>query len=143
FKLIESSFRFTQNFKKGIFFEFYLPMRSLEVSDVVFNDLSPTDSAFPNNKNPTWLAFQKNFANILQKHGMSAKSPVKETGIGDLGFLLGWTYSYQETTELDFIDVTFQTGIIVPTAKKKDEDKLFSLPLGYNKHWAVPIRGVG
>jgi hypothetical protein len=143
FGLIEGGFRFTQNFIKGFFFEFYMPIRSFKVSDIAFIDLSPTDAAFPNNKNPIWIAFQNNFTKILARYGLSDTFPLTTTGVGDMAFLLGWTYSYQETTELDFIDVTVQTGVVMPAAKKKNEDELFSLPLGYNGHWAVPIRGVG
>jgi hypothetical protein len=35
--------------------------------------------------------------------------------------------------------MTFKFGILVPTGAKRDEDQVFSLPLGYNGHWGVPI----
>ncbi|HLW73185.1 MAG TPA: hypothetical protein VKR54_03985, partial [Candidatus Babeliales bacterium] len=34
---------------------------------------------------------------------------------------------------------TFMAGILAPTGKKRDENKLFSLPTGYNGHWGFPL----
>ncbi len=37
--------------------------------------------------------------------------------------------------------MTFKTGVLVPTGKRKNENQIFSLPFGYNGHWA--IQGIG
>jgi hypothetical protein len=67
-----------------------------------------------------------------------AKS-ITNKGIGDLETQLGWTYSYQNTTELDFIDIMLRAGALVPTAKRDNPTDLIPLPLGNNGHPALLI----
>lgn len=50
--------------------------------------------------------------------------------VGNLCLTTGWTMNYEETEELDFVDVTVETGIIAPTA----EFPLATL--------GIPLRGV-
>lgn len=141
FKLTEYSFTLTQNFSRGLFAQIYLPVRSYSVSGVQFVDLSSDDQSTLNKLNPVWLTFLSNFNAILHRYSINT-DPVNQTGVGDLVLLGGWTYSYQDTQELDFIDTTLQAGFVVPTAKAKDQNKLFEIPLGYNKHLGFPLRAL-
>jgi hypothetical protein len=81
-----------------------------------------------------WFSLQAASPFILAKTQRSV-------GIGDIIATLGWTYSYQETEELDFIDLTFQAGGLIPTAQRS-ATQLFSLPLGNSGHPGFIINGV-
>lgn len=141
FSIIESNLSFAQNFTKGFFLFFYLPVRRLKIDNVTFTDLSPLDGTTPNQYSPEWQAVIQNFTPLLNNYGISTKGTTS-TGVGDLTSWLGWTHNYQETTCLDFIDITLMTGFLAPTGKTKNEDQLFSLPTGYNGHWAIPLCGM-
>ncbi len=140
FHITEALFSYIQNAAKGFFVQVYLPVRQLKIDDICFKDCSPTDEICPNINTPIWQAFKCKFDDILCKYDLS-KEAFKKTGIGDLSLLLGWTYNYQDTEVLDFVDVTFRFGLLAPTGAKKDEDKIFSLPLGYNGHVGIPLSG--
>ncbi|HTM06147.1 MAG TPA: hypothetical protein VL201_02810 [Patescibacteria group bacterium] len=140
FTHMEAGFQYTQNFEKGLFLECYLPIRSLKVHDIEFIDLS-AHNTYPNNNDPYWVLFKKELSNIMIQHGLSIDE-WKEHGIGDLALLGGWTLSHQDTTEIDFVDLTIQGGVIMPTGKEQDLSYAFSLPFGYNKHWGIPLHAV-
>lgn len=138
FSIAESYISFIQNIKKGFFAQFNMPIRRLKISNICFNDLSPTDDMCPNINNQTWQRFKCLFNDMLERYCLSCQ-PMNETGIGDICLYGGWTRNYQETTTLDYIDLTIKAGVLIPSGKTRDEDKLFSLPLGYNGHLGVPI----
>ena len=141
FHILESNLSFAHNFKKGFFVFFYLPVRRLKINDIRFIDLSPNDTIFPNRNSPEWQAVINNLEPLLANYGINAQ-PTTQTGVGDLSSYVGWTHNYQETKSLDFIDITFMTGFLAPTGKTKKEGELFSLPTGYNGHWAFPLCGM-
>jgi hypothetical protein len=138
FNIIEANLSFAQNLSKGLFLFFHLPVRRLQISDIAFIDLSPDDTIFPNKNTPVWQEVFQNIYPLLANYQLNA-CPTTSTGVGDLSSWIGWTHNYQETTILDFIDVTCMTGFLAPTGKKRNENKLFSLPTGYNGHWGFPL----
>jgi hypothetical protein len=135
--IMESFLRYTQNFSKDLFIECFLPIKSLHIKNIEFIDLSPENS-YPNNNDPYWLFFKQNFNTITLAHGLSIDN-WQETGVGDFAALLGWAMSYQDTQEIDFVDITLQGGVTMPTSKKQNIAHAFSIPLGYNKHWGIPV----
>jgi hypothetical protein len=62
-----------------------------------------------------------------------------QKGIGDCSFFAGWTYNYDETEHLDYIDCTFKIGMLTPTRPGTNQTFLFNLPIGYNGHRGYPI----
>lgn len=143
FKIFEANFSFYQNFACGFFFHAHMPVRHMELNDICFQDISPVNEecfGCPNIDTPIWQTFLENFDQILDRWGLCC-GPFNEWGIGDTSFLLGWTHNYQETDLLDFVDMTIEFGALAPTAKRKHENQIFSLPFGYNGHWA--IQGIG
>lgn len=138
FHIIESNLSLTQNFGHGLFLFFHLPVRQLKINNIQFIDLSPDDSVFPNKNTPEWQAVLKNFNPILNHLGIDTRSKTT-VGVGDLTTFLGWSHNYQETKTLDFIDVSCMAGFLSPTGKMKNEREIFSLPTGYNGHWAFPL----
>jgi len=138
FSIIEANIFYTQNITHGFFTQFHIPIRQLKIDDICFKDLSPCNDVCPNKNTPIWQTFLCLFDKILKKYCLS-KEPFSETGVGDASFLAGWTHNHQDTEFLDFVDLTIKFGLLSPTGKTRNEDKIFSLPLGYNGHWGVPI----
>ncbi len=138
FSIVEANFFFLQNYTCGFFTEVHLPVRRIKIDNICVKDISPTDMICPNNMTPIWQAFKNQFCEILDRYCLRADS-VRETGVGDLSILAGWTRSNQDTTVLDFIDTTFRFGILIPTGKQRNENQVFSIPLGYNGHFGFPV----
>ena len=136
FKIIEANLSYSQNFDCGFFFQAHLPIRHLKISDISYTDLSPIDGN-PNRSNPVWQNFLALFPSILAHYNLSIDSRSK-TGVGDLSTLIGWTNNYENTQEIDYIDTTVRLGVLFPTGKKKNENQVFDIALGYNGHFAVP-----
>ncbi len=134
FNIIESNLSYTHNFSHGFLLFFHLPIRSLHIKNTSFLDLAP------NNTSPEWQTLLHSFEPIMNYYDIDISS-TKQAGMGDFTTLIGWTHNYQDTKVLDFIDGTFTLGVLTPTGKKKNENKLFSLPLGYNGHWGFPVNG--
>lgn len=86
--------------------------------------------------NSYWQAFLNSFDQVLLDYNLSI-ADTNSSGIGDLSTVLGYTINYDELDTMDFIDATFKFGVMCPTSKKKNENCVFSLPLGYNGHTGV------
>lgn len=139
FTTFEAIFNAYQNIFCGFFVQAYLPIRTLHIGAINFIDQSPIDDIFPNSTTPIWLEFLQNFDAILARFGLTAKNSF-ESGIGDFSLLAGWARNYEETCYLDYVDVDAKIGVLFPTAKRRNEDEVFSLPLGYNGHYGVPLK---
>lgn len=104
------------------------PFYKLAINNPKYTDITPTDA-----KNAEWLQFLANFDTILQEVGLT-KTATSHSGMGDVVLYGGWTCSIDELDNLDFMDVTFRTGITCGNADAKDENKVFSIAPGHNKH---------
>jgi len=133
FSISEVYLSFAQNFNRGFFMLFYLPIRRMKVDNISFCDISPKDATCPNINTPIWQLFKDNFCEILDRHCLSAE-PISATNLGDVSIDIGWTHSFQRTEVIDFVDTTFKFGILIPSGQQKCEDQLFSFPSGYNGH---------
>jgi len=132
FNTFEAVFSWIQNIRKGFLFQAHIPIRNLRICGVSYCDLSPQDCTCPN-VNYWWQAFLEKFDDILALHNLN-RANVCNSGIGDVSLLVGWAKNYEDTDYIDFIDATFKLGAIVPTGALKNEDYIFSLPMGYNRH---------
>ncbi len=140
FSTLEAILSISQNIKRGFFINLYFPIRQIKVDDIRFCDISPTDDTCPNINTPIWQAFKTNFDDILARYCLK-QDCYNKTNIGDISLLLGWTYSFQKTEVLDFVDTTFKLGMLIPSGKEKCEDQIFSIPFGYNGHIGAIISG--
>lgn len=139
FKTFEGTLNWYQNVCNGFFVQAYLPIRTLTINDTQrFTDQSP-DFGSPNINSAEWTTFLSNFPAILSRFNLSNR-PTHAAGIGDFTFLVGWARNNQDTEYLDFIDVSAKIGVLFPTGKKANEDEVFSIPLGYNGHFGVPLK---
>lgn len=140
FSIFEGYFSFAQNLVRGFYFHLIFPIRRLDIDNICFCDISPTDDACPNINTPIWQTFKDNIDAILERYCLS-RCAVSDTNIGDMTAYLGWTHSFQNTEVLDFVDTTIKVGVIIPSGQQKNEDQVFSLPFGYDGHVGVVIDG--
>lgn len=138
FNISQIDITLTQNFKRGFFATMHLPIRHLEISCIQYTDLSPDGPQIPNKKNPVWQSFLTQFDTIMEVAGLNIGA-FKKNGVGDLSCMLGWTNNYETTEFMDFVDITIKTGILFPSGDKKDPDKVFGLPMGYDGHVGLPL----
>jgi hypothetical protein len=138
FSVTEAQMIITQNFIYGVYAQVHIPVRKVSINNISFCDASPTDTNFPNINTPEWQTFLSLFPEILARYDLSVGS-ISQSGIGDVSFMLGWSYHYEKTHIIDFLDLSIAVGLLVPSGKKKNEDKAFSLALGYNDHLGVPV----
>ena len=106
FNISEAFFGLTQNVVDGVFLYALLPFRSLKRESVYHIEAAEL-----------------------------GKPPACQQGMGDASFYLGWTLNYQDTQELDFIDLTAKIGVLAPTATTTAG--VFSL--GYDQHTGIPF----
>lgn len=138
FSLWEGQFDIYQNFDRGFFFHLNIPVRALFLDAIKYKDLSPDDNEFPNRSTPVWQDFLRSFDDILARYGLHI-CPYSKSDIGDVSLLMGWTVNYQDTCYLDFIDATFQIGVLTPSAKRYNIKHIFDLPTGYNHHPGISV----
>jgi len=136
FKYIGAEVSLTQNWCNGFFGQVIVPVNRVEVTDVAYIDQSPT-TGVPASTDADWKQFLARFDNILSRHGMT-KGNTSETSIGDVELYLGWSYNNDTSDALDFLDVTIKAGATIPSAKRKDVDKAFSIASGY-QHAGIPV----
>lgn len=139
FNIYETTFSYQQNLCNGFFTHIHLPIRALSIKDIQCCDLSPQDDGCPNVNTPEWQTFLNLLPAILEKYQLRV-GEINRSGVGDLSLLLGWTYNYYNTELLDYIDMTFRAGLVVPTGEKSNPDDAFDLPLGHNGHLGFPMR---
>ena len=139
FSCIESGITLTQNLINGFFLQAYIPVRSLSICDICSCDLSLSQPfGFPSAQNPLWQSTLNQFEAILAQYDLCIKN-VKQSGIGDVTFFGGFTHNYEDTTVLDYVDITLKLGVLIPSAHKKDVNQPFDMPLGFNGFIGMPI----
>ncbi len=132
-------------FKQNLFWGFYLhvfvPFKELKLDPITVRNTGPAvvngvDIAdFIENTLPT----------ILQENGIKPfGTTFKKSDIGDVIISGGW-HKYKEGLEglISSLGGLMQVGLVIPTAGERDQDRVFALPLGYNKHIGFVARGVG
>lgn len=79
---------------------------------------------------------------FLQRAGGLSAEPWQAGGLGDPTVILRWNLhqAFAESTISD-VNAHLYFGFAIPVSKQKDEDKIFSLPLGNDGHWGIPFGG--
>ena len=79
------------------------------------------------------------FANV-QSWGNLSLTDWSAKGFGDLTTYMHWERVFlQEKEYLKEVSVNARIGVSIPTSKRKDEDKAFSLPFGNDGAWSLPF----
>lgn len=130
FDIFEANFDLIQNFKYGLFLEFYIPVRVIHFQ-------------------PHFIKSQQDsyYQEYLNEHGFDAMfskvdhyfNSFRKCALADCALLAGWSHTWLNTTFLDFIDTSFEFGMLFPTDKTKCIYDFFCIPYGYNGHYGFPI----
>lgn len=89
----------------------------------------------------------QNIGAFLQQNGGLNAEPWQGAGLGDPTFIMRWNVSGMNPESLDTNETIrnlhsyVYLGAQIPASKQRDEDKLFSLALGNNGHWGLPLGG--
>ena len=134
--VFEADFNLYQNFCNGFFTQFHFPVILLQIYPSGFCEGSDTSKKY----HPAWQATLQTLANFLKPYDLNI-CPHRNAAPFRLTLFVGWTHSFENTSYLDFIDVTAKTGVLFPTGKKKSLTNVFDIPYGYNGHWAIPFSG--
>ena len=140
FAMLEFYPTITQNFKHGLFLSLTVPIKHFSVKELTFFDQTTSISAPNATTYREWQSFFNNIENNLQPYGVCL-GPTKSSGLGDTQLMGGWTYSYEETEVLDFIDFTVALGANIPTSKTVSPYIPLSIPFGFN-HPGFPFIGM-
>ncbi len=119
---------------------FYMPFVSKKFDGISMtrrsSDRFDADDALLDDQMKDISGFLKNFGNL-------SAEPWADKGIGDPTLVVRWNMPYEkQDSEIRVIQAHVHCGVQIPLAKKKNEDQLFSLPLGCDGLWGFPF-GVG
>jgi len=127
----------------GLYFQIYVPIREVQIDQITTQNLGAANiGTIPVNVT-TFL--NTALPLILQEQGFNKglvlNTPFKKTDCGDIIASLGW-HGYQDGLHgmVNAIGGMVQAGAILPTAGTRDEDLIFSIPVGYNNHYGVLAR---
>lgn len=125
----------------------HLPIRWRKLDEIKYEDLSPdflpsVQYYFKQNYTKTFDIFKSAMKTIDATLDFSE---CDKTGIGDLVVMLEWLKSFKQNKEaLKNVDLYLKLGVSCPTAQTQDLDKVFSLPLGNDGAWGLPLGfGIG
>lgn len=135
----ELSLGLKQNLYSGFFIELLAPLRQVQLNNIrhlicgapVVNNVSLEDF------------MQNDFPTILQENGFVGQYDrnFHQTKFTELLVAVGWQ-GYDDTS-FNIIDAaagSLQLGFIAPLGDKNNEDRLFSIPLGYNGAYGCFVR---
>ncbi len=118
-------------------FDFYVPFCYLEISDVKWNDQTK-DVLNADRDVKRYLT--NDIENLVMQLGNLDLNNWDKLGIGDIVFILGWYKDFKQLKEhLKNVRVNVRLGLSVPCGSEKDEDKSFSLPMGNDGAWGIPL----
>ncbi len=126
FRFNQTLFCAIQNYINGFFVSLFLPIRYLSIIWPQFIDC--TDISQTN------TALAKELGGFFNHYGLH-KNKTSSVGVGDMVALIGRTWSLFSNPYLDFIDISAQMGLLLATSKQRNEDRILSLPLGFDGHW--------
>ena len=120
-----------------------VPMRGMRVHGITRKELTKTTGIVPVQDQATHYLLTDDIKAKAKTFGNLDLSDWEATGIGDVAVLLGWANNYPQTKDnLENVELHAFVGFTAPTAAQKDEDKAFSIALGNDGAWSLPI-GLG
>jgi len=120
------------NFLEQFSFGAYLPMMSMRLHDVCWQDLTG-NSTDADVRVRELLTNQDVFFKKVCELGGPDLGGWKRTGLGDLVLMLEWFRDFpQPKPLLKNVFINWRLGLNLPTGLRTDEDKLFALPFGYD-----------
>lgn len=95
-----------------------------------------TDIVFTGSNNTDKTRFEGKLDAMLAEYGLQPlKTEGKEVGLGDIQLFLGWHgFDNYNDEEITGIRVRVEGGLIIPTAREQEHEKVFAPSLGYDRH---------
>ncbi len=116
---------------------FYVPVRYMEISEVKWTDQTKN---VLNSDMDVHQYLTDNLENIVTSLGGPDLQNWKKTGLSDIVLMLWWYKDFKQMKEhLKNVRVNARFGLSIPSGSVKDEDKTFSLPLGNDGSWGIPM----
>jgi hypothetical protein len=142
------NFTFLENKIPGVLaVKAYLPIVSKKISGVKIEDLSPlvadwTTFSWGGAKKAVGDLGKDLLKNVKTWSGLELSNWSK-TGLGDMALTLNWHNYYKQNKEyLKLVGLFMHGGFLLPTGSQKDENQAFSMPMGSDGAWGIPL-GVG
>ena len=139
FSLEEITLNFHQNIAWGLYGQIHLPIRKASISQIGWVQTATTDSDHLSTKN----FVETGLDNVLAEYGIQPyQTPFNKTGLADALISVGWNGCHEISDSfLNKLKGFVQAGLLFPTTPKRDISRVFSVPLGYDKHWGFNARG--
>lgn len=117
----------------------YVPIKDIGIEDISWKDLTTSDS-------PEDILVKDELTSkidsICHDIGDLSLAPWKGHGLGDVALQLRWHKSFAQLRRyLKYVRLTARGAITVPTGAIKDEDSAFSLPMGNDGAFGLPLGG--
>jgi len=138
FAKIEFEPTIVQNLIHGFFLSLTIPIEKYSIREITYDDQTTKVSSGNNIDYYQWQSFINNIECNLKKYGLCIGN-CKEAGLSDIQLLGGWSYNYENTEFIDFLDFTIALGINIPTGKIAPASASFCLSLGNDGHVGVPF----
>jgi len=125
------AFRSRYKFKPDLTFNVSLPFYNLELSEVNWENLTEN---FNTADQLTKTLITNNFFDNVKSwsNGLDIENGWKKIGFGDLTTDIRWDKDFPQPIKpiLKNVNLSVRAGISWPTGERKNEDQLFSIPLG-------------
>lgn len=160
-----------QHLMSGVFIHVYLPFKEQKLTNIGYRTKLTVDQYASNDGGLTAVEKYEGFLQLIDSQYylnpgepplIPPSDPVsltkaieeadlsplfsnfKHTDIGDPGIYLGWggEKTFKKSI-VDYLNGTLRLGVILPIGRRTEVDQCFSLPFGYEKHWAIAGRGCG
>ena len=116
----------------------YIPTTNRKISGLSFKD--HTNNVYVSDR--TVRAFIKNIPQKLKTYGDLSLEPETVTGFGDAVLHVDYVKDIRGIHHkvVDRASIYAGIGLMIPSGVQKDEDKLLSMPAGFDGSWGVPIK---
>lgn len=120
----------------------HIPVVRKQVNVMGMTDLTNTTN-FPQPQDFWTAARMPDMVDFMAKNGALSTEKVTTTGVGDVAIMGSWRHWFRQDKELiRGVELFAQFGISLPTGKERDEDKAFSMALGGDGAFGIPV-GLG
>lgn len=132
--------KFRWQFAQDFYLTLSLPVFGMELKNVVWHDLT-TDETEEDDRVRQCLTSQ--ICKVAQDVGGLDIRGWRRRGFGDLALLMRWIRNFpQNKPMLRNVRVDCHAGLLLPTGKPADPDKIFAFAFGIDKSVAIPF-GLG
>lgn len=119
----------------------YVPFYSMELDRVCWKD--QTKNVSDEDARVKELLTDDFFANVCELGDGLDLTGWNRTGVGDVVLMLEWFHDFPQAKQiLKNVRINWRGGVGLPTGLRRDEDKLFAIPYGYDGAFSLPF-GIG